>query len=124
MLLRILVDNSFAVALIPFLAIAAAIFLFYYGMKNNQIIMKLLSFAFLMMILGYTVNFHVIVRSNANPPLNENEPNTIQKFVDYVGRVQYGESKYWPEDLMDVMNRKLCIMINLVSGILLITKSN
>jgi len=91
-----LVDNSFAVSLIPFLAIAAAIFLFYYGMKNNQIIMKLLSFAFLMMILGYTVNFHVIVRSNANPPLNENEPNTIQKFVDYVGRVQYGESKYWP----------------------------
>lgn len=91
-----IVDHSFAVTLIPFLAIAAAIFLFYYGMKNNQIITKLLSFSFLMMILGYTVNFHVITRSNANPPLNENEPNTLEKFVSYVGREQYGESKFWP----------------------------
>ncbi|MCK7527271.1 MAG: hypothetical protein MZV64_61535 [Ignavibacteriales bacterium] len=33
----------------------------------------------------------VIIRSNQNPPMNENEPNTFTELVSYLNREQYGD---------------------------------
>ncbi|MEZ4905514.1 MAG: hypothetical protein R2822_29000 [Spirosomataceae bacterium] len=47
----------------------------------------LLSFAFV--LIGYASYFLVLVRSNFNPPINENDPNDVISYVSYLKREQY-----------------------------------
>ena len=48
----------------------------------------LLSFAFVLM--GYASYILVLVRSEYNPPINENNPSDVLSFVSYLKREQYG----------------------------------
>lgn len=75
--------------------IVAAIGL-WWGFKNKFHILNLICASFLLMILGYSTYTQILLRSNANPPMNENEPKTLQSFVSYIGREQYGEAPNWP----------------------------
>ncbi|HBG70120.1 MAG: hypothetical protein A2W93_10305 [Bacteroidetes bacterium GWF2_43_63] len=49
-----------------------------------------LSFAFLM--IGYSTFFLLIIRSNANTPINENAPRDAISLLSYLNREQYGET--------------------------------
>ncbi len=51
----------------------------------------LMSFAVL--VIGYSTFAMIVIRSNANPPLDENNPETMGSLVAYLGREQYGS---WP----------------------------
>ncbi len=51
----------------------------------------LLSFTFL--LIGYASFFMIIIRSNANPPINENSPKDAISLLSYLAREQYGD---WP----------------------------
>jgi hypothetical protein len=46
-----------------------------------------------MLLIGYSSFAMIIVRSNANTPLDENNPETLSSFVSYLNRDQYGS---WP----------------------------
>lgn len=48
----------------------------------------LLSFTFV--LIGYASYFLVLVRSNFNPPINENDPSDVISYVSYLKREQYG----------------------------------
>ena len=48
------------------------------------------------MIFGYTTYTQILLRSNANPPMNENEPKDFESLTSYLGREQYGEQRMWP----------------------------
>jgi hypothetical protein len=50
----------------------------------------------LLIVLGYTTYTQVLLRSNANPPLNFGEPNSFSELVNYLGREQYGNRPNWP----------------------------
>ncbi len=75
--------------------IAAFLALMIYGMywtKQNQKSLAFLVVTSLFLIfIGYTSYTIVIIRSNAHPPMNENEPNTMNEFVYYINREQYGD---------------------------------
>jgi tetratricopeptide (TPR) repeat protein len=45
---------------------------------------------FLFIILGYSTFFTLIIRANANTPLNENEPKDAVALLTYLNREQYG----------------------------------
>lgn len=49
----------------------------------------ILSFAF--MLIGYSTFFVLIIRSNANTPINENAPRDAISLLAYLNREQYGE---------------------------------
>lgn len=51
----------------------------------------LLSFTFL--LIGYSSFFMIVIRSNANTPINENEPKNAIALLSYLNREQYGD---WP----------------------------
>ncbi len=63
----------------------------YYATKNNKPTMHLVFTSMLFVMLGFTTFAMVIIRSNQNPPMNENEPNDFTELVSYLNREQYGD---------------------------------
>ncbi|MDX9789753.1 MAG: DUF2723 domain-containing protein [Candidatus Kapabacteria bacterium] len=77
-------------------SILVAIYGFWRGTAKNKQILALTCGAFLLVILGYTTYTQILLRSNANPPMNENEPKNFSKLASYLGREQYGNAPTWP----------------------------
>lgn len=61
-----------------------------YSIKKEKEILNtaLLSLAFI--LIGYSSYTLVVIRSNYNPPIDENNPEDIMTFVKYLNREQYG----------------------------------
>ncbi len=80
--------------IIYFLAIIAIIF---FGLKHakktnkNILSMSLVSFA--MILIGYSTFFILVIRSNADTPIDENNPEDAVSLLSYLNREQYGN---WP----------------------------
>jgi hypothetical protein len=68
---------------------AIAIYITY---KNNYYWANLILLGYTMILIGYSSYLLVPIRSLANPPLDENNPETVQDFINYVGRKQYGNT--------------------------------
>ena len=73
------------------LVIAAVAFGIYRTQQSKNVLWNtvLLCFAFIMM--GYFSYAQVVIRSGANPPLHENDPENVFGLLSYLNREQYGE---------------------------------
>ncbi len=91
-----LIENSPAMTVFALLIIGAVIFAFYYGIIRQKTLLKLTSLSFLLILFGFMTYTQVLLRSNSNPPMNENEPKNISKLISYLGREQYGDQGNWP----------------------------
>ncbi len=86
----------------PFLTIIAVASVFaaaygvWVGMKKNRQVLALVCASFVLIILGYSTYTHILLRANAYTPMNENNPNNLEKLVSYLGREQYGDAPMWP----------------------------
>lgn len=74
------------------LFIAAISYGIYYTHKNGYRIANMVMLGYAMIIIGYSSYALVIIRSQAEPPIDENDPSTVQDFVSYLSRDQYGQS--------------------------------
>ena len=45
----------------------------------------------LMLMVGYSTYAVIVIRSSANPPMDQNSPEDIFTLGDYLGREQYGQ---------------------------------
>lgn len=81
--------SGFAIYSIIILSLIA--FGIYYSQKNHKHLLNtiLLSAAFL--LLGYTSYAQIVVRSMANPPMDENNPENAFGLLGYLNREQYGD---------------------------------
>lgn len=68
----------------------------WYGRKKSHPVIGLVCSAFLLMVVGYSTYTQILIRSNANPPMNENAPTNLNALVSYLGREQYGDAPTWP----------------------------
>jgi hypothetical protein len=64
--------------------------LFYTKRKNNPIANTAV-LCVMFIIIGYSSFAQIVIRSNANTPLDENNPENIFNFISYLKREQYGE---------------------------------
>ncbi|KAB2923266.1 MAG: DUF2723 domain-containing protein [Bacteroidetes bacterium] len=78
--------------LIPLGIIGAALYGVWYSVRERKEMLHLASMSFLLILLGYSTYTMVIIRANARPPMNENDPSTLEKLVSYLNREQYGEA--------------------------------
>ncbi len=69
------------------------VFGIYYTSKKKKSILNNIIAGFTMLLIGYSSFTMIVVRSNANPPLDENNPETLSSLVSYLNRDQYGS---WP----------------------------
>lgn len=75
---------------IPFIAVAGALYGVYRSIQTNQRILNVALLSFLLIVLGYSTYTMVFIRANADPPMNENDPSTMERLVSYLNREQYG----------------------------------
>ncbi|MCL5031351.1 MAG: DUF2723 domain-containing protein [Bacteroidetes bacterium] len=91
-LLLALGGSGIATNIIIFLAILGIVlYVIYWSAKNKRSLINLASTALLFTLLGFTTYSMIIIRSNQNPPMNENWPNNFQKLMYYLDREQYGD---------------------------------
>ncbi len=76
-----------AIIVVP---VAGAIF--YYGMgKADRHLLQVLIFSALFSVVGFSTIGVIIVRAQADPPVNMNRPSDPIRLLSYVNREQYGE---------------------------------
>jgi hypothetical protein len=88
--------KSDAIAALPWLIIAAVCYGVYWSYKHRQKTLHVGLVSMLLILIGYTTYTSVLIRSNANPPMNENNPNNLARLTSYLGREQYGDQPFWP----------------------------
>lgn len=60
--------------------------------KRNKPIANAAILGFLMLVVGYSTFFVLVIRANTNTPLNENAPKDAVAMRAYLGREQYGDT--------------------------------
>ncbi|MDD4149524.1 MAG: DUF2723 domain-containing protein [Bacteroidales bacterium] len=86
--------NSGLTAFVVFLCTTCVFGIWYSGKKSK----RTLNFAItglMFFIMGFSTYSMVLIRSAANPPIDENNPETIFNFVSYLNREQYGDRPLW-----------------------------
>jgi len=81
-------------AIFFFLFISALIVgLILFSKKSNNYVVNTVTWSFSMILIGYTCFSMIVIRSNANTPLDENDPENLVSLESYLKREQYGD---WP----------------------------
>ena len=61
--------------------------------KHKKVILNTIVLSFMFILIGYSSFFMLVIRANANTPINENEPSEAVSMLSYLKREQYGS---WP----------------------------
>ena len=95
--MEILTVNSFGLpfhsGLVPTLLIIFAIFFFglRWAHRRNHGFAQMILVSAMMSIVGFSTIGVILVRANADPPINMNRPSDPIRLLSYVNREQYGE---------------------------------
>ena len=85
-------SNSFGSFFLRLLMAGFLVTLFYL-LRNKKVILNTMILAFTFLLIGYSTYLILVIRSNANTPLNENSPKNAIALLSYLNREQYGD---WP----------------------------
>jgi len=74
------------------LILGALIYGIYYTQKHNKRYLNIILLSYMMIMIGYSSYALILIRSQANPAIDQNDPSTLTEFVKYLSRDQYGTS--------------------------------
>jgi hypothetical protein len=83
--------NSGMIALI-ILILAVIIWLIVYSEKKKKPTLNVVMLSLILILLGYSSYTVIIIRSGANPPMDENNPGDAYSLMKYLDRSQYGKT--------------------------------
>ncbi|MFH1862517.1 MAG: DUF2723 domain-containing protein [bacterium] len=83
-------------AFVPVLIFLAVAWGCYYAIRKHKRFLALALISVFLMILGYSTYTTIFIRSNLNPPINENHPDDVESFLYYMNREQYGDVGIFP----------------------------
>ncbi len=73
------------------LLIGGLIGLIVYSIRIKNIHLNTIAISTLVIYIGFSSYIMIPIRSNANPPIDENNPDNTQTFLSYMKREQYGQ---------------------------------
>jgi len=94
---ELLMVNSFGLpyhtGLIPTLLIVAAVIGFglRYAHQKKYPMLQMIIVGATMIVIGFSTIGVIVLRANANPPINMNDPSDAMRLIPYLNREQYGE---------------------------------
>ncbi|MCS6967926.1 MAG: DUF2723 domain-containing protein [Cytophagales bacterium] len=74
-----------------FALIAALVWGIRYSIREQKPLLNTVLLCFAFILIGYSSYALIIIRSNFNPPIDENDPSDVMSFVSYLKREQYGD---------------------------------
>jgi hypothetical protein len=87
-----LAERSGAPVLTLVFVIAASAGLVWWSQKTRRPVLNLLALSAAMVLIGYSTYGVIFIRSAADPPIDENDPETAEAIVSYLKREQYGST--------------------------------
>ncbi len=63
----------------------------WYTHKRGAVLLNTIILCLMVIIIGYSSYAMILIRSHANPPLNENNPDNVFSMLSYLNREQYGD---------------------------------
>lgn len=77
-----------------------------YSYRQEKVILNTILLCFSFILIGYSSYALIVIRANAEPVINENDPKDIISFVSYLKREQYGyrplmQGQYFTADIVD-----------------------
>lgn len=63
-----------------------------YTQKMGYKLANIFLMSYFMILIGFSSYSLVIIRSIADPPIDENDPETVEAFIKYINRDQYGDT--------------------------------
>lgn len=78
------------IILFGILLIGALVYGIYYSHAKEKVLLNTILLGLAFILIGYSSYTLVVIRSNYNPPIDENNPENIVSFVSYLKREQYG----------------------------------
>lgn len=73
------------------LLIALLSFALYKTQKENRVLLNTIFLCISAIMLGYSTFAVILIRSNADTPMDENNPENVFTFLSYLNREQYGD---------------------------------
>jgi hypothetical protein len=64
----------------------------WYSLKKKRVILNQVMTVAAVLLLGYSSFALIIIRANAHPPMNQNDPSDVFSFIYYINRTQYGRA--------------------------------
>jgi len=86
------IEDSVILQLLPLFIVIGIIYGIYYSVQHKKKVLNLALTSILLILIGYSTYALILIRAEAKPPINENNPDNLARFVSYMGREQYGES--------------------------------
>lgn len=77
---------------VPYLLLGFAAYGVYTSYVRKQKLLHIGLLSILLIFAGYSTYTSVLIRSKANPPMNENDPSNLARLTSYLGRDQYGNA--------------------------------
>ncbi len=94
MALLILLESTSAASFLMRLAVVGAVVALFYITRSRAAIQNTMLLSIVFIIIGYSSFIMLVIRSNANTPINENSPKDAISLLSYLNREQYGD---WPK---------------------------
>jgi len=70
---------------------SAVIYGIYYSIQKSKILLNTILLSFVVIMIGYSSFTMIVIRSQAKPPMNENQPDNVFGLLSYLNREQYGD---------------------------------
>lgn len=91
-LLTLITSPGFSTTVVRFIIGSIFLGLFYY-LRNKYQVLNTILLCFTMLLIGYSSFALLVIRSQANTPMDENNPENPINLLSYLNREQYGD---WP----------------------------
>jgi hypothetical protein len=73
------------------LLVAAIIYGIIYTVQKKMILWNTVLLSFVVILIGYSSFAMIVIRSSANPPMDQNSPDNVFSLLGYLNREQYGD---------------------------------
>ncbi len=74
------------------IVVILGLFILIWAVRKRHHFISLAIFSILLIFIGYSTYTVIYIRSNKNPEINENQPDTVERLISYLNREQYGSS--------------------------------